>query len=72
MVEFKFNLFTILGPVHAADPTLTEAEITKAYDALIARNGLLPNPDPPLTKTEMLIRDVIIRLANEQHRAQAQ
>jgi hypothetical protein len=70
--KFNFSLFTIEGPVHAADPSLTEAEIRASYDSLIARDGLLPNPDPPLNKTEMLIRDTIIRLANEQYRARAQ
>jgi hypothetical protein len=64
---FTFNLFTVLGPVHAADPSLSEAEIKEAYETLIARDGLLPNPVPPLTKVETLIRDVIIRLAREQH-----
>jgi hypothetical protein len=45
---FRFNLFTIEGAVHDADPSLTEAEIKEAYEALMARDGLLPNPDPPL------------------------
>ena len=64
-VKFTFNLFTIEGAVHAADPSLTEAQIKEAYDALIARDGLLPNPSPPLNRVEVLIRDVIIKLVQE-------
>jgi hypothetical protein len=72
VTTFRFNLFTILGPVHEVAPDLSEDEIREAYDALLARNGLLPNPDPPLDKVESVIRDVIVRLANEQYRAQVQ
>ena len=66
-VKFTFNLFTIEGAVHAADPSLTEAQIKEAYDALIARDGLLPNPSPPLNEVETLILDVVTRLAREQN-----
>jgi hypothetical protein len=65
-MPFTFNLFTILGPVHEVAPDLSEDEIRKAYDALIARDGLLPNPSLPLDKVETVIRDVIVRLAREQ------
>ena len=65
-MSFTFNLFTILGPVHEVAPDLSEDEIREAYETLMARDGLLPNPDPPLDKTESLIRDVIVRLAREQ------
>ena len=65
-VKFSFNLFTIEGAVHAADPSLTEAEIAAAYDTLIARGTILSNPSPPLTHVEALIWDVIVRQANEQ------
>jgi hypothetical protein len=71
MSSFVFNLFTIETAVHDADPSLTEVEIAAAYNSLIARDGLLPDPVPPLTKTESLIRDVIVRLANEQRQASA-
>jgi hypothetical protein len=63
---FTFNFFSIAPVVQAADPSLSETEIREAYDALIERDGLLPNPSPPLDKVETLIRDVIIKLADEQ------
>jgi hypothetical protein len=64
---FTFNLFTVLGPVHAVDPSLSEAQITAAYETLIARGDIPPDPTPPLSKLETLILDVIARLAREQH-----
>ena len=65
--SYTFNLFTTLGPVHAADPDLSEMEIKEAYEALVARGSIPPNPSPPLSKLETLILDVIARLAREQH-----
>jgi hypothetical protein len=65
--SYTFNLFTILGPVHAAAPGLSEMEIKEAYEALVARGNIPPNPSPPLTRLESLILDVIARLAREQH-----
>jgi hypothetical protein len=56
----------MLGPIHDAAPELTEAEITMAFDALIARGNIFaPDLSPPLTEREMLIRDVILRQAQE-------
>jgi hypothetical protein len=63
---FRFNWFTISSSVHDAIPDRGETELKAAYESLIARDGLLPNPDPPLNKTEALIRDTIVRLAREQ------
>jgi hypothetical protein len=65
--SYTFNLFTILRPVHTAAPGLSEMEIKEAYEALVARGNISPNPSPPLTRLETLICDVIARLAREQH-----
>jgi hypothetical protein len=65
MTTFTFNLFTVSGAVHAADPSLSESEIAAAYDTLIARGIISPNPSPPLTRVESLICDVILRQAKE-------
>jgi hypothetical protein len=65
-LTYRFNLFSISGAVHAADPSLTEAEIAAAYDTLIARGNIPPDPTPPLSKLETLILDVIARLARGQ------
>jgi len=62
---FTFNWFTISGLVHDAAPDLGETELREAYESLIARGRLSPDPSPSLTKLETLIWDVIIRLAKE-------
>jgi hypothetical protein len=66
MVEFRFNWFMISGLVHAAVPDLSEKELEKAYESLIARGNISPDPSPPLTPLETTIRDIIFRLAREQ------
>jgi hypothetical protein len=67
MPTFNFNWFTVSGAVHAAVPDLGETELWAAYDALLARgNVFAPDLSPPLTPLEVTIRDVIVRLAQEQ------
>jgi hypothetical protein len=62
-VKFTFNLFTIEAAVRAADPSLTAAQISAAYDALIDRGTILPDVSPPLSRAELVILDVLRRRA---------
>jgi len=62
-ITFNFNLFTIEGAVHDADPLLTEAEIKEGYETLTRRGIISPNPDPPFSPVELLICDVLLRQA---------
>jgi hypothetical protein len=47
MPAFNFNWFTVSGAVHAAAPDLGETELRAAYESLIARGNLSPNPARP-------------------------
>ena len=62
-IKLTFNLFTIEGAVHAADPSLTAAEIKEAYETLTTRGDIPPNPSPPLSRVELLICDILRRQA---------
>jgi hypothetical protein len=66
-MPFTFNWFTVSGAVHAAVPNLGETELQAAYEGLMARGNIFaPDLSPPLTPLEVMIRDVIVKLAQEQ------
>jgi len=69
-IKLTFNLFTIEGAVHAADPSLTAAQIKEAYETLTTRGIISPNPSPPLSRVEQLICDILLRQANALAREQ--